>query len=188
MTGDHPALRAAAAPARRESMPPIVRSQIDPATLAAGETPRRVAEAAGRPSCARGFCRDRPALSRRAGERARQPLGAQPVRQEERYESVIVHAVDTVFGAELRPSWARRLYETGYFFAVTAGGARRAGGRRGRGIGGRTAPSQIPSVPIWSAQQPAFFFKLALEQGKARSHRSCSPAAGAPNVWQNRNS
>ena len=177
MTGDYPALRAQLmrSPAA-ESMPPIVLSRVDSATLAAPETllaesPRLLEE----PELRTWFLSEndlKPYLDELASVRD-SPLVLNRVQQEERYESVIVHAVDTVFGAELRPSWARRLYETGYFFAVTRRPERAAQAAAvAKALEAGTSPSQIPFCAHLVRASLAFFFKLALEQEQEREKSS----------------
>jgi hypothetical protein len=101
------------------------------------------------------------------------PLVLNRMQQEERYDTVIARAVETVFGGELRASWARRLYEMAYFFAATrrpqraeqataVAAALEAGG----------APNQIPFCADLLRASLGFFFKLALEQEEEREKTS----------------
>jgi hypothetical protein len=97
------------------------------------------------------------------------PLVLNPMQQQERYEEVIGRAIDTVFGGEARPSWARRLYEMGYFFAVTRRPERAAQAVAvARALEGDSAPRQVPFCAQLVRASLAFFFQLAAEQEQER--------------------
>jgi len=177
MAGDYPALRAQLTrqpPA--ESLPPSVLARVDAAAVAADPTlldqsPALLEE----PELRTWFLAEdvlKPYLDELASVRD-SPLVLNRVQQEERYESVITRAIDTVFGGEGRASWARRLYEIGYIFAVTRRAQRAEQAVAvAQALEGEAAPNQIPFCAQLVRVSLAFFFKQALEQEEEREKSS----------------
>jgi len=177
MTGDYPALRAQLtrqpAPAPQ---PPLVLRRVeapavdaDPALLA--HAPDLLEEREFRTW----FLAEeqlRFALDELAGVRD-SPLVLNPMQQQDRYEDVLGRAIDTLFGGEAQPSWARRLYEMGYFFAVTRRPQRAAQAVAvARALEGGSAPRQVPFCAQLVRTSLAFFVQRAAEQEQEREKTS----------------
>jgi hypothetical protein len=123
MSGDYPALRAQLTrQPPPQSLPPMAVERASAAALAADGA--RLAQSAGlldAPELRTWFLTpDRLSsfLEELAGVKD-SPLVLNRVQQQERYDEIITRAIDSVFGAESRVSWARRLYEMAYYFAAT---------------------------------------------------------------------
>jgi hypothetical protein len=177
MVGDYPALRAQLT--RRpppDAMPPMVFARMGGTAAAANDEALQHSVAVlEEPELRTWFLPEdqlKPYLDELNSVRD-SPLVLNRMQQEERYDTVIARAVETVFGGELRASWARRLYEMAYFFAATrrpqraeqataVAAALEAGG----------APNQIPFCADLLRASLGFFFKLALEQEEEREKTS----------------
>jgi hypothetical protein len=177
MSGDYPALRAQLTrQPPPESMPPsalervsAAARQADPVLL--GQSPSLLEE----PELRTWFLPPdelKPFLDELANVKD-SPLVLNRAQQQERFEEIILRAIDIVFGGDMRPSWARRLYEMGYYFAVT---------RRplqadqavavARALEGADAPRDIPFCAHLVRASLAFFFQRALEQEEEKEKTS----------------
>lgn len=169
MSGDYPALRAQLThQAPPESMPPIALARVSAAALEAdpmllGQSPSLLEE----PELRTWFLPPdeiKPFLDELSSVKE-SPLVLNRAQQQERFEEIILRAIDTVFGGERRPAWARRLYEMGYYFAVTR---RPAPADQAvavaRALEGGAAPRDIPFSAHLVRASLAFFFQRALEQ------------------------
>ncbi len=177
MAGDYPALRAqfTRQPAP-EAMPPSALTRVGEAALAADES--LLAQSSGLLEEAElrtwflGAEQLKPFLDELAGVKD-SPLVLNRVQQQERFEEVIARAIDTVFGRDARPSWARRLYEMGYYFAVTRRPERAAHAVAvARALEGSGAPREIPFCAHLVRASLAFFFQAALEQEEEQAKAS----------------
>jgi hypothetical protein len=177
MTGDYPALRAQLTREPvPEPMPPAALARVGDAALAADESlvaqsPGLLEEAELR-SWFLGAERLKPFLDDLAGVKD-SPLVLNRVQQEERLEGVIARAIDTVFDAAARPSWARRLYEMGYYFAVTRRPERAAQAVAvARALERGGAARAIPFCAELVRASLAFFFQAALEREEEEAKTS----------------
>jgi hypothetical protein len=177
MTGDYPALRLQLTRhPSAESMPPIALARLGAAALA--DEAGLLAQSAGE--------LEEPELSTwfRTGEELKpfleelasvkdSPLVLNQVQQQERFEEVIVRAIDSVFGGDMRPSWARRLYEMANYFALTRRLDRAAQAMAvGRVLEAGGAPRDIPFCAHIVRASLAFFFQHALEEQEEQSKTS----------------
>jgi hypothetical protein len=177
MGGDYPALRAQLTrlPAP-ETMPPSALARVDPAALAADEallvqSPGLLEEPEFRTWY---LAADelKPYLDELAGVKD-SPLVLNRAQQQERFEAIITRAIDTVFGGDARQSWARRLYEMGYYLAVTRRPSRAAQAVAvARALEGGGAAREIPFCAHLVRASLAFFFQAALEQEQEREQTS----------------
>ena len=106
------------------------------------------------------------------------PLVLNRVQQQERFEAIIVRAIDTMFGGEQRAVVGAPSLRDG---ATTSPSTRRperadAGGRRGAALEGERAPHDIPFCAHLVRASLAFFFQLrrSSRRRSARRRRSCS--------------
>lgn len=175
MSGDYTGLRAQLTrqPAPT-ALPPIVLARVDPATLdetALSQSPALLEE----PEL-RTWFRDAEQLASALAELASvkdSPLVLNPAQQEERFEAVILHAIEDVFGPEQRPSWARRVYEMGYYLAVTGRPQRAAQAVAvARALESQVAAREIPFCAHLVRASLAFFFQRALQQEQERERTS----------------
>lgn len=177
MVGDYPALRLQLTrhPAA-ESMPPIALARLGAAALA--DEAGRLAQSAGlleEPEL-RTWFRTAEELAPFLEELASvkdSPLVLNQVQQQERFDEVIVRAIDTVFGGEMQSSWARRLSEMANYFALTRRldrAAQAVAVARALAAGG--APRDIPFCAHLVRASLAFFFQQTLEQQEEQSKTS----------------
>ena len=176
MVGDYPALRAQLTrQAPPQAMPPIALTRIDPALLAADAA--QLAQSSAlleEPEFRTWFLTAeqlKPFLDELAGAKD-SPLVLNRVQQEERFEEIIQRAIGATFDVE-RQSWARRLWEMGYFLAVTRRperGAQAVVVARALESGG---PARgIPFCGHLVRASLAFFFQLALEKEEEQAKTS----------------
>jgi hypothetical protein len=177
MSGDYPALRAQLTRLPMpEAMSPDAPARGDAAAAAADGV--WLAQSAGlleEPEFRTWFLAAdelKPYLDEMAGVKD-SPLVLNRTQQQERFEAVIVGAIDTIFGGENRSSWARRLAEMGFYLAA----ARRAtpaaqAMAAGRALEGGTAAREIPFCAHLVRASLAFFFQAALEQEQEREQTS----------------
>jgi len=177
MTGDYPALRLQLTrlPAP-ESMPPIALARLGPAALA--DEAGLLAQSAGgleEPELRTWFRTEgelQPFLAELASVKD-SPLVLHEMQQQERFEEVIVRAIDTVFGGDVRPSWARRFYQMANYFALTRRLDRAAQMVAvARALEADAAPRDIPFCAHLVRASLAFFFQQALEQQEEHSKTS----------------
>ena len=177
MAGDYPALRVQLTrqPAP-EPMPPSALARVGDAALAADESllvqsPGLLEEPEFR-SWFLGAEQLKPFLDELAGVKD-SPLVLNRVQQQERFEDIITRAIDSVFGGDARPSWARRLYEMGYYFAVTRRPQRAAQAVAvARALERSAAPREIPFCAHLVRTSLAFFFQATLEQEEEQAKTS----------------
>jgi len=177
MVGDYPALRAQftrqPSPA---ALPPSVLQRIDAAALDTDGTPlTRSPELLEEPEFRTWFLTHdelKPYLDE-LGSVKDSPLVLNRAQQQERFEAVIGRAIDAVFGGAARPSWARRLYEMGYYFAVTRRPQRAAQAAAvARALEHSGGAQAIPFCAQLVRASLAFFFHAALEQEQDREKTS----------------
>jgi hypothetical protein len=175
MVGDYPALRAQltrlpAPPA----MSPIALARIDPAALADAALLTQSPGLLEEPEFRTWFLTAeqlKPFLDELAGAKD-SPLVLNRVQQEERFEEIIQRAIDATFDAE-RPSWARRLWEMGYYFAVTRRSERAAQAVAvARALEGSGTARDIPFCAHLVRASLAFFFQVALEKEEEQAKTS----------------
>ena len=177
MVGDYSALRAQLTrhPAP-EALPPIALARIGPAVLTAEAA---LLEQSGglleEPEFRTWFLSDeqlRPFLDELAGAKD-SPLVLNRAQQEERFEQIIQRAIDTTFDAQSRPSWARRLWEMGYYLAVTRRPERAAQAvAAARALEGDSSVRDLPFCAHLVRASLAFFFQLALEKEEEQAKTS----------------
>lgn len=176
MAGDYPALRVQLTrqPAP-QTMAPSVLARLDAATLTDADLLAHSPALLEEPELRTWFLTEpelKPYLDEMAGVRD-SPLVLNRAQQDERYNEVIARAIDTVFGGEMRQSWARRLYEMGYFFAASRRPERAAQAVTvARALEGDGAAHQIPFCAQLVRASLAFFFQLAIEQEQEREKTS----------------
>ncbi|MEO8603765.1 MAG: hypothetical protein ABI629_14420 [bacterium] len=101
------------------------------------------------------------------------PLVLNDAQQQERFEGVILQAVDAVFGGALRASWTRRLTEQGVYFAATRRPLRAAQALAAAGALERdVTPRDIPFCHQLVRASLAFFFEAAMAREKEREQSS----------------
>jgi hypothetical protein len=177
MGGDYPALRAqfsrvpppAALPARAPARGAAAAPQRDEAQLAQSadllEEPEFRTWFFGAEQLA-------PYLEELAGVKD-SPLVLNRVQQQERFEAVIVGAIDALFGGDARPSWARRLHEMSHYFAATRRPAQAAQAAAvARALEGGGAAREIPFCAHLVRASLAFFFQAALAEEEEREKTS----------------
>jgi hypothetical protein len=101
------------------------------------------------------------------------PLVLSRVQQEERFDDVIRHAIDRIFAAERRASWARRLYEMAYVFAKTRRPERAAqavAAARAFELGRPVADIALCADLVRTSL--AFFFRASVEEAQEREQTS----------------
>jgi len=173
MEGDYPALRAQLTRLPMpDAMPPSVLTRLDAAALAPQET--LLAQSTGLLEEAEfrtWFLTAeelRPFLDELVGVKD-SPLVLNRAQQQERFDEVIERAIDAVFSAATRPSWARRLYEMGYGLAMTRRPERAAQAVAvARALEAGDAPRSIPFCAQLVRASLGFFFQLALEKEQER--------------------
>jgi hypothetical protein len=177
MTGDYPALRLQLTrlPAA-QSMPPIALQRLGPAAPA--DEADQLAQSAGvleEPELRTWFRTAdelKPFLEELASVKD-SPLVLNQMQQQERFEDVIGRAIDTIFGGDTRPSWARRLYEMANYFALTRRLNRAAQAVAvARALAGAAAPRAIPFCAHLVRVSLAFFFQQAVEEQEEQSKTS----------------
>jgi hypothetical protein len=177
MSGDYPALRAQLTrqppPA---AMPPIALERVSAAAREAeatllGQSPSLLEE----PELRTWFLPPdqlKPYLDELASVKD-SPLVLNRVQQQERFEEIILRAIDTIFGGDMRASWARRLYEMGYYFAVTRRSPQADQAVAvARALEGPAGPRDIPFCAHLVRASLAFFFQRALEQEEEKEKTS----------------
>ena len=175
MTGDYTALRAQLTrqppPA---AVPPDVLARLDAVTAdatALAQSPALLDE----PEL-RTWFRDAEQLApflAELGSVKDSPLVLNPAQQEERFEAVILQAIEAVFDADQRPSWARRLSAMGYYFAVTERPQRAAQAVAvARALEGTGAARENPFCAQLVRVSLAFFFQQSLQAEQERERTS----------------
>jgi hypothetical protein len=176
MDGDYPALRAQLsrhpAPAERPvaALPAIDAAAVaGPAALAASD------ELLGEPEL-RTWLRPleemQPYIEELAGVKD-SPLVLNDVQQQERFETIILRAVDTLFGGAQRVSWARRWAEQAVYFAATRRPARAAQALAVAGALEReVAPREVPICQQLVRASLAMFFQMAMQREQERQQTS----------------
>lgn len=101
------------------------------------------------------------------------PLVLNPAQQQERFDAVIVKAIDRWFGGERRASWARRLFEMGVYLAASR--RPRAAAQAlaaARALEADRQPADVPLCNVMVRASLEIFFRLALEQEQEREKSS----------------
>jgi hypothetical protein len=173
MTGDYTGLRAQLTRQPAPSgLAPSVLARVD----AADETALAQSAALLEEPELRTWFRDAEQLASALAELASvkdSPLVLNPAQQEERFGAVIMRAIDDVFGPDQRPSWARRVYEMGYYFAVTGRPQRAAQAVAvARALEGSGAAREIPFCAQLVRASLAFFFQRTLQEEQEREQTS----------------
>jgi len=177
MAGDYPALRAQLTrlPAP-ESMPPSALARVSAAALAADET--LIAQSPSlleTPELRTWFLtieQLKPWLDE-LGSVKDSPLVLNRVQQQERFEEIIVRAIDAIFGGEARASWTRRLYEMGYYYALTRRPAQADQAVAvARALEGERVPHDIAFCANLVRASLAFFFQRAVEHEEEQAKTS----------------
>lgn len=177
MSGDYPALRAQLTrQPPPESMPPSALARVSAAALAADAgLLTQTVELLEAPELRTWFfTRDqlKPFLDELASVKD-SPLVLNRVQQQERFEEIIARAIDSLFGGEMRESWARRLYEMGYYFAATRRPTQADQAVAvARALEANSAPRDIPFCAQLVRASLAFFFQQALEQEEEQAKTS----------------
>jgi hypothetical protein len=95
------------------------------------------------------------------------------VQQEERFEGVILKAIDRICGGANRASWARRLFAMSWYFAASR---RRIPAARAlaasRALEGDRPVHEVPFCAALVRASLAFFFERAVEQQQEREKSS----------------
>lgn len=174
MDGDYPALRAQLsrhpAPTERPALPITDETAADdPAALAAsaellGELEMR--------TWFRPLEELQPYLEEMGGVRD-SPLVLNEAQQQERFETIIQHAIDGIFGDAQRDTWVRRFAEQAVYFAATRRPARAAQARAvsvalARGV----APHDVPACQQLVRASLALHFQLAMQREQERQQSS----------------
>ena len=173
MDGDYPALRAQfsrqPAPAERPlaGLPPI--GAADAAALAAS------AELLGEPELRTWFRpieELQPYLEGLAGVKD-SPLVLNEAQQQERFDAIILDAVDAIFGGAARPAWARRLADQAIYFAATRRPLRATQAlAASAALAGERAPRDVPLCQHLVRASLAMAFQRALEHERTREQSS----------------
>jgi len=101
------------------------------------------------------------------------PLVLNQMQQQERFEAVILRAVDDIFGGAHRPSWSRRLSDQAVYFAATRRAARAAQALAvGQALAGDTPPRDLPLCQQLVRASLAMFLQLASEREQERQQSS----------------
>lgn len=175
MAGDYTGLRAQLTRQPAPSaLPPSVLARVDAAAV--DETALVQSPALLEEPELRTWFRDAEQLASALAELASvkdSPLVLNPAQQEERFEAVIMRAIDDMFGPDQRPSWARRMYEMGYYFAVTGRPQRAAQAvAAARALEGHGAAREIPFCAQLVRASLAFFFQRTLQEEQERERTS----------------
>jgi hypothetical protein len=174
MDGDYPALRAQLsrqpAPTERPVLPVTdAPSADDAAALAAS------ADLLGEPELRTWFRpleELQPYLEEMAGVRD-SPLVLNEMQQQERFETIIQHAIDGLFGGALRDTWVRRFAEQGVYFAASRRPARAAQARAASAALAReVAPHEVPICQQLVRASLALHFQLAMQREQERQQTS----------------
>jgi hypothetical protein len=175
MDGDYPALRnqLIRVPAPGD-LPPCVLAHVDAAAIGEPQLAAS-AELLEEPELRTWFLgpeQVRPFLDELAAARD-SPLVLNQVQEQERFDAVIARAIDTTFAPDSRPSWSRRLYELGFFFAVTR---RRAHAEQAVAVAQALARDglarDIPFCAFLVRASLAVFFRAAVEQEQEQQKTS----------------
>jgi len=185
MEGDYPALRAQfsrqPAPTERPAAPPM---PPDTPTLDDSTALANSAELLGEPELRTWFRpieELQPFLQELAGVKE-SPLVLNEAQQQERFEHVILHAADTIFGGAQRASWARRLAEQAVYFAAARRPARGAQAQAvARALEREVAPRDVPFFHQLVRASLAYFFQAAMarEQEREKSSLLITPQQAA---------
>lgn len=177
MLGDYPALRLQLTrqPAA-DSLPPLAAAKPevaalvgDPATLAASSS---LLEEPEWRTWFRTAEEMRPFLEDLAAAKD-SPLVLNEMQQTERFEEVIVRSIDTIFGGDMRVSWARRIAEMANYFALTRRFDRAAQALAvARALEAETAPHDVPFCAHLVRASLAFFFQQAVQQEQEQAKSS----------------
>jgi hypothetical protein len=177
MSGDYPALRAQLTrlPAP-ESMPPSAVARVSAAALAAEET--LIAQSPSlleTPELRTWFLtveQLKPWLDELGGVKD-SPLVLNRAQQQERFEEIIVRAIDAIFGGEARASWTRRLYEMGYYYSATRRPAQADQAVAvARALESGRAPHDVAFCANLVRASLAFFFQRAIEHEEEQAKTS----------------
>jgi hypothetical protein len=173
MDGDYPALRAQLsrhpAPTERPALPTVGAHPADDAALAAS------AELLGEPELRTWFRpleELQPYLEEMAGVRD-SPLVLNEMQQQERFETIIQHAIDGLFGGAQRDTWSRRFEEQAVYFAASRRPARAAEARAASAaLAADAVPHEIPICQQLVRASLALHFQLAMQREQERQKSS----------------
>ena len=185
--GDYPALRAQVARTTAPSeLPPLIFARFDAASIRSDPALLRESPALFEEKEFRTWVLDPETLQPYLAEIMKakdSPIVLSPAQQQERFQVTVARAVEELFTGERQQSWARRLYEMAYFFAVTR---RESSARRACAValalqesahGGR----EIPLCEQLVRGSLAGFLQMAAEreQEQARSSLIMTPQQAA---------
>jgi hypothetical protein len=106
------------------------------------------------------------------------PLVLNELQQTERFEDIIVRAIDTIFGGDMRLSWTRRMTEMANYFALSRRAERAAQALAvARALEAGSAPRELPFCAQLVRASLAFFFQQAVrdEAEQAKSSLILTP-------------
>jgi len=185
--GDYPGLRAQIArTAAPTELPPLIFSRFDATSIRNDPALLRESPALFEEKEFRTWVLDPETLQPYLAEIMKakdSPIVLSPAQQQERFQATVARAVEELFTGERQQSWARRLYEMAYFFAVTR---RESSARRACAValalqesahGGR----EIPLCEQLVRGSLAGFLQMAAEreQEQARSSLIMTPQQAA---------
>jgi len=101
------------------------------------------------------------------------PLVLNPAQQQERFDAVIVNAIDRRFGGEQSASWARRLFEMAVYLAASRRTQQAAQALAvSRALEAGRSPAEVPLCNVIVRASLEVFFRLAMEQEQEREKSS----------------